>query len=225
MRFLEPSQPSSSASFTQSTTAAASSATDAELGDPSGAEVLAGVEGGGEGADEGAMALAQGSNLDALKALVQGEVVAVLQRDQKDVVVCLPALPAGQGNGPQGVASGANGGDGEEDGVQGVVGVSLRAEDVTCYPLDRRLPLVRIRTRQAAKLRGQRFVVRTNSVPLVGCWFAIFSLVAGCSCVPSTYASFAAHQRCSASPGSLYMESASVMFWSTMHALCLVKPP
>ena len=36
-------------------------------------------------------------------------------------------------------------------------------ENLLCLPLDRRLPLIRVRTRQAAHLLGQRLVLRLDT--------------------------------------------------------------
>lgn len=122
------------------------------------AEVLAAVTsvaagaggdgGGGEecegGSDKGPSAL----DPHELSVLPRCCVVALLQRQPRDIVACLStadeaALRSANPEGPTAASTSA-------------------AATVCCVPLDRRLPLVRVRVRGAARLLGQRMVLRVD---------------------------------------------------------------
>ncbi|GLC43803.1 hypothetical protein PLESTB_000909600 [Pleodorina starrii] len=138
-------------------TDAATAATAAAAADPDadyGAELLADAEGNGAGGEEGALAMMETGSSGALPS---AEVVAILQRDPRDIVACLSQrdeaalrsrLEIQQQQGQQG------GGPQQQQ---------RRSEVLVCMPLDRRLPAVVVVTRQGAQLVGSRFVVRVDS--------------------------------------------------------------
>ncbi|KAK9809126.1 hypothetical protein WJX72_009740 [[Myrmecia] bisecta] len=71
-----------------------------------------------------------------------GQVVSIVQRADKSIVVCVS--------------------DEDERALTARAGAE-RSEAVLCVPLDRRLPKIRVRSRQWSRLRGQRFVVRLDA--------------------------------------------------------------
>ncbi|BDA44024.1 DIS3-like exonuclease 1 [Coccomyxa sp. Obi] len=73
-----------------------------------------------------------------------GEVVAIVQRSAQDLAVCLSQQ--------------------DEDALLSNPD-SLRSEAVLCVPMDRRLPLLRLRSRHLLPLVKQRFVVRVDTWP------------------------------------------------------------
>eukprot|EP00897_Mesotaenium_endlicherianum_P004923 jgi/Mesen1/4459/ME000227S03481 len=76
-------------------------------------------------------------------AVPTGEVVAIVQRMQlqRDIVACLQL---------------------DEQPAGGDATSSARQRAELCVPMDRRIPKVRVVTRQVERLRGQRFVVRMD---------------------------------------------------------------
>ncbi|GFR46925.1 hypothetical protein Agub_g8572, partial [Astrephomene gubernaculifera] len=109
--------------------------------------------------EEGALALAEAAAAGAL-SLPAAEVVAILHRDPRDIVVCLShrdevALRARMQQ-QQGAAVDGGGGGGPQQPQR-------RSELLLCLPLDRRLPPVAVVTRQGGALLGCRFVVRVDA--------------------------------------------------------------
>ncbi|KAF5836943.1 hypothetical protein DUNSADRAFT_5220 [Dunaliella salina] len=94
------------------------------------------------GDEEGAAAVL--SSTAELELLPLGEVVSLLQRSTHSVVCCLAQQ--------------------EEEALLARAGgpATSRQEAVLVVPYDRRLPFVRVRTRTADRLLGQRFVVRVD---------------------------------------------------------------
>eukprot|EP00884_Botryococcus_braunii_P009563 jgi/Botrbrau1/18608/Bobra.0367s0048.1 len=92
----------------------------------------------------GALSLAElaGDSSTSGARQATGEVVGILQRPPLDIVACL-----------------------QEDDERRLATTSTPSfeEVMTCIPLDRRYPKVRIRTRSGQRLIGQRFVVRVDS--------------------------------------------------------------
>ncbi|GIM17195.1 hypothetical protein Vretimale_19713, partial [Volvox reticuliferus] len=141
---------------------ATATATAADQDADYGAELLADVGGpGGEGGEEGALAAMEAGSAGALPS---AEVVAILHRDPRDIVVCLSqrdeaAIKARQEQQQQKQQGPAWGGGG---GGEGGGGMQRRSEMLVCMPLDRRLPAVVVVTRQGHQLVGCRFVVRVD---------------------------------------------------------------
>ncbi|EFJ15290.1 hypothetical protein SELMODRAFT_445658 [Selaginella moellendorffii] len=71
-------------------------------------------------------------------ALISGEVVGILQRNQRDYVACLL----------------------EEDEA---FLTASRQERLLCVPMDKRIPLVEVSTRQGLRLSNQRFILRIDN--------------------------------------------------------------
>ncbi|GBG61067.1 hypothetical protein CBR_g18659 [Chara braunii] len=69
-----------------------------------------------------------------------GEVVAILQRAQQDYVACLDQA--------------------DEDAL--AMHSTGRQESLLCVPMDRRIPKIRLRTRQVSQLAKRRFIVRID---------------------------------------------------------------
>lgn len=76
----------------------------------------------------------------AKHGVIQGEVVGIIQRSQRDYVACLDET--------------------EESAV--LLSSSRRQEQLLCVPMDQRIPLVRVASRQRSRLLGQRFVIRID---------------------------------------------------------------
>ncbi|KAL2633824.1 hypothetical protein R1flu_005303 [Riccia fluitans] len=74
------------------------------------------------------------------EAVPTGVVVGILQRFQRDYVACLA----------------------QEDEDSLTQSLSSRRENFLCVPMDRRIPMVRLNTRFAERLVGQRFVIRID---------------------------------------------------------------
>lgn len=72
--------------------------------------------------------------------VMTGEIVRIMQRTQRDYVACLHL----------------------EDENRLAEKESVRSEALLCVPMDSRIPLVRVRTRQGKQLIGQRFLVRID---------------------------------------------------------------
>ena len=104
------------------------------------------VAGAGAGADAGAGAGAGASAAaDDGDPMPTGRVVGVFQRNWREYVATLP------------VSRHASAGDGSAG--DGSAGAARTEEAVLVVPMDLRVPKIRIRTRQAAVLAGQRLVV------------------------------------------------------------------
>ncbi|GLI59064.1 hypothetical protein VaNZ11_000895, partial [Volvox africanus] len=133
------------------TSATATAATSADQDADYGAELLADI---GEGGEEGALAAMETSSRGTLPT---AEVVAILHRDPRDIVVCLSqrdeAAVKSRQEQQQGQGLAWVGGGG---------GLQRRSEMLVCMPLDRRLPAVVVVTRQGQQLVGCRFVVRLD---------------------------------------------------------------
>ena len=82
----------------------------------------------------------QAFDLSSGASLPLAQVVAVVSREQMDVVACL-----------------------RREDEETLILSSSQSEIVLALPLDPRLPLVRLRTRQAQQLINQRFVVKVDS--------------------------------------------------------------
>lgn len=76
----------------------------------------------------------------AKHGVIQGEVVGIIQRSQRDYVACLDET--------------------EESAV--FLSSSRRQEQLLCVPMDQRIPLVRVASRQRSRLLGKRFVIRID---------------------------------------------------------------
>eukprot|EP01018_Ginkgo_biloba_P012952 Gb_38988 [translate_table: standard] len=74
------------------------------------------------------------------EGVIMGEIVGIVQRSQRDYVACLE----------------------ESEEASLAQFDSRRQEQLLCVPMDQRIPLVRVASRQRSRLVGQRFVIRID---------------------------------------------------------------